>query len=129
MIRVTCCAEMPAAFASSAWLTPDYAAAHSDEVATFVAMITTADVETYASCCEAVAEMDLRPSLSRLDCPTVVIVGTLDPATPPHHGETIAVGIADSRLHRVDAAHFANWERAGEVNAILAAHLDRSNDG
>jgi 3-oxoadipate enol-lactonase len=107
------------------WLTPEYAAAHSDEVAAFVAMITADDVESYASCCEAVAEMDLRLSLSRVGSPTVVIVGTLDPATPPHHGETIAAGIAGSRLHRVDAAHLANWERAGEVNEILADHLDR----
>ena len=81
------------------WLTPEYAAAHPDEVATFVAMITADDVESYASCCEAdrrdgpaavAAAHRLRPPSS--------IVGTLDPATPPHHGETIAAGIAGSRL-------------------------------
>jgi 3-oxoadipate enol-lactonase len=111
------------------WLTPDYAGLHPDEVAAFVAMITSADVESYAGCCEAVATMDLLPSLAHISAPTVVVVGMLDPATPPHYGEALAAGIAGSRLERLDAAHLANWERAGEVNEVLAAHLDRSNDG
>jgi 3-oxoadipate enol-lactonase len=110
------------------WLTPGYARAHPDEVTAFEAMISTTDDESYARCCEAIAEMDLRPSLSSIAAPAVVVVGTLDPSTPPPHGETIAAGIAGSRLERLDAAHFANWERADEVNAILAAHLDRSDD-
>jgi 3-oxoadipate enol-lactonase len=111
------------------WLSPDYAAAHPDEVAVLVTMIGSTDAESYAGCCDAIAAMDLLPSLARITAPTLVVVGTLDPATPPHHGEAIAAGIAGSRLARLDAAHLANWERAGDVNRILAAHLDRSNDG
>jgi 3-oxoadipate enol-lactonase len=111
------------------WLSPDHAAAHPDDVARFVAMLTSTDAESYAGCCDAIAAMDLRPSLPRIGAATVVIGGTLDPATPPHYGEAIAAGVAGSRLHRVDAAHLANWERADEVNGILATHLDRSNDG
>jgi 3-oxoadipate enol-lactonase/4-carboxymuconolactone decarboxylase len=110
------------------WLTPAYAAAHPDEVAGFVTMIGSTDAESYAGCCDAVAAMDLLPSLARITAPTIVVVGTLDPATPPHHGEAIAAGIAGSRLERLDAAHLVNWELPDDVNRILAAHLDRSDD-
>jgi 3-oxoadipate enol-lactonase len=71
--------------------------------------------------------MDLEPGLQRIGAATVVIVGTLDPSTPPRYGETIAAGIAGSRLHPVETAHLANWERPDVVNGILATHLDRSN--
>jgi 3-oxoadipate enol-lactonase len=111
------------------WLTPEYARLHPDEVAAFVAMITSADAESYAGCCDAIAAMDLLPSIARITAPTVVVVGTVDPATPPHYGEAIAGAIAGSRLERIYAAHFANWERAGDINRILAAHLDRNDDG
>jgi 3-oxoadipate enol-lactonase len=111
------------------WLTADYAVEHPDEVAAFVAMIGATDSESYAGCCEAIAEMDLRQALSAISAPTVVIGGRLDPATPPIHQQTIAAGIPDSRLEVLAAAHFANWQLADEVNRLLAAHLDRSNDG
>jgi 3-oxoadipate enol-lactonase len=107
------------------WLTPDYAAANPDEVATFVTMVSRADDESYASCCEAIAEMDLRPLLPAIGAPTLVVAGTADPATPPPHAAVIAAGIRGSELELVDAAHFANWERADDVNRLLANHLGR----
>ena len=61
---------------------------------------------------------------------TLVVAGTLDPATPPRTRR------GDRRRHprqparaRLDAAHLANWERADEVNRLLAAHLDGRDDG
>jgi 3-oxoadipate enol-lactonase len=111
------------------WLSPEYAAAHPDEIAAFVAMIGATDAESYASCCEAIAAMDLRPVLPAIKATTLVVAGTLDPATPPVHGETIAARIPASRLATVDAAHFASWERADEVNRLLAEHLDGRTDG
>jgi 3-oxoadipate enol-lactonase len=105
------------------WLTPDYAAAHADEVAAFVAMVGHTDDESYARCCEAIAEMDLRPLLPAIGAPTLVVAGTADPATPPPHAAVIAAGIRGSKLESVDAAHLANWERADGVNRLLATHL------
>ena len=111
------------------WLSPDYAAAHRDEVANFVRMIGSCDPESYAGCCEAVAAMDLRAMLPTIEAATIVVAGKLDPATPPPHAATIVAGIAGSRLEILDAAHLANWERAGDVNVLLAAHLDGRTDG
>jgi 3-oxoadipate enol-lactonase len=111
------------------WLSPAYAADHADEVAAFVRMVTATDAESYAGCCEAIAAMDLHPLLPAIRAATLVVAGTLDPATPPRYLEAIAAAIPGSRLEAVETAHVANWERAGEVNRILAAHLDGSTGG
>jgi 3-oxoadipate enol-lactonase len=110
------------------WLSAGYAAAHPDEVAGFLTMISDTDDESYAGCCDAIGAMDLRPILPSIGAPTAVVVGSFDPATPPAHGEAIAAGIPDSRLETVGAAHMANWEQSDAVNRILATHLDRSHD-
>ncbi len=105
------------------WLTPSYAAAHPDVVEDLVAMVSSADAEAYAACCEAIAEMDLRDDLPRIAAPTLVVAGTVDPSTPPEHGELVAALIPGARIEILEAAHLASWERADEVNALLAAHL------
>jgi pimeloyl-ACP methyl ester carboxylesterase len=92
-------------------------------------MVAATDAESYAGCCEAIAEMDLHPMLPAIRAATVVLAGTLDPATPPRYLEAIATAIPASRLETLETAHLANWERADEVNGILAAHLEGSTDG
>ena len=111
------------------WLSAGYAAAHADEVADFEKMIASTDDESYAGCCEAIAAMDLRPVLPEIEAATIVIAGTLDPATPPPHLEAVAAGIPGSRLELLEAAHFANWELAGDVNRLLATHFAERSDG
>jgi 3-oxoadipate enol-lactonase len=105
------------------WLSPAYRDAHPDEFDDLVAMVSSVDAEGYALCCEAIAAMDLRSDLPGVQAPTLVIAGALDPATPVEHGELIASLIPGARVEILEAAHLASWERAGEVNALLADHL------
>ena len=80
--------------------------------------------EGYAGCCEAIAVMDLRPLLSSVTAPTLVIAGAEDPATPPWHGAVIASSVPGARLRVIrGAAHLANVSAAAEVTAALLAHL------
>lgn len=82
------------------------------------------DPEGYAGCCEAIAAMDLRPSLAAISAPALVIAGAEDPATPPWHGAQIASAISCSRLRVIrGGAHLANVSHAAEVSAALMAHL------
>ena len=107
------------------WLTPDYAAAHPDLVARLVGMIVAADDEGYASCCEAIAGMDLRAELGGIAAPTLVVAAAEDPSLPPDHQQVIAAGIPDAELLTVSpAAHLANLERSLEITGALLAHLD-----
>ena len=87
------------------WVTPAYAAVHSDEVARFEAMVSSVDREGYAGCCEAIAAMDRRDGLARIAAPTLVLVGRDDPATPVEHAEQIAAGVPGARLEVVPGAH------------------------
>ncbi|HEY0171682.1 MAG TPA: alpha/beta fold hydrolase [Pyrinomonadaceae bacterium] len=58
--------------------------------------------------------------LSRIDVPTLVIVGAEDTITPPSDAEAMAAKIDGSRLVRVEgAAHLSNVERPEEFNRAL----------
>lgn len=108
----------------SRWFTPAFQKRAPEIPATFAAALDGVDPEGYAGCCEAIARLDLRPSLSAITVPTVVIAGADDPAIPPWHGAVIARAITGSRLAVIrGAAHLANVSAPGEVTDLLAAHL------
>lgn len=122
-------AGTPAAVAEAVagrWFTPDFAAGHPDVVARYVAMVSSGPAEGYASCCEAIATMDLRPGLAGVRAPTLVIAGDQDTSTPAaEHGRLIAEAVPGARFQTVaPAAHLASVQRAGEVTALIAAHLN-----
>ncbi|SOC49518.1 3-oxoadipate enol-lactonase [Blastococcus aggregatus] len=109
----------------SRWLTPAHAAAHPGQVAGLEAMVSGADDEGYAACCEAIAGLDLREDLGRITAPTLVVSALEDPALPPEHQRVIADGIAGSDLLTLTpAAHLANLERTFEVTRALLGHFD-----
>ena len=106
------------------WLTGPAQVAHPERVAALRAMVADTPAEGYASCCEAIAGMDLRSDLPTITAPTLAIAGADDPATPPEHLREIAAAIPGSRLLVLpDAAHLANVEQAAAVNAALLLHL------
>ncbi len=108
----------------SRWFPAAYQVAAPGTVGAFRATLEGVEPEGYAGCCEAIAAMDQRASLPAISAPTVVISGADDPATPPWHGAVIARAVPGARLAVIrGAAHLANVSAAGEVTAILRAHL------
>jgi 3-oxoadipate enol-lactonase len=66
----------------------------------------------YASCVGAVRDIDFRESNLHITAPTLVIVGTHDPATPPERGREMAEKqIKGAKLVELDAAHISNVEQ------------------
>ena len=64
--------------------------------------------------------VDSRPLLPSIRCPTLVLVGAQDEATPPHLSEEIAAGIAGARLVTVpDCGHLSTLERPEAVTDAL----------
>lgn len=105
------------------WFTPA-AAERPDVWEKFGDMITRADAEGYAACCEAIAGMDILDDLPAITAPTLVIAGAEDPATPPSHAERIAAGVAGARVEVLSpAAHLANAEQPEAVNRLLLEHF------
>jgi 3-oxoadipate enol-lactonase len=108
------------------WFTPPFVQAGRPAVAAVKAMLAGTDPEGYAGCCEAIAAMDLRPSLGSITAPTLVVAASEDPATPPWHGALIARRIPGAKLVVVrGAAHLANIQAPGPVTAALLDHLTR----
>jgi pimeloyl-ACP methyl ester carboxylesterase len=63
---------------------------------------------------------DSRPSLAAIRCPTLVLVGEGDEATPPELAREMAAGIAGSRLVIIpDSGHLSTLEQPQAVTAAL----------
>ena len=58
-------------------------------------MLAATPPEGYASCCDAIAAMDLRADLSRIMAPTLLLAGRDDPAAPPSAALEMAASIPD----------------------------------
>lgn len=64
---------------------------------------------------------DSVPRLSRITCPTQIIVGELDQATPPSDSKLMADQIPHARLAIIpNAAHLSNLEQPEAFNQIVA---------
>ena len=67
---------------------------------------------------------DSIPLLSKIDCPTVVLVGSLDQGTPPSDAQLMANAISGARLHVIPgAAHLSNLEQPKTFNSALFSFL------
>jgi len=106
------------------WFTAGFAAAHPDVIERMRGILSSTDREGYAGCCEAIADMDLRPDLPSIIAPTLVVAGAEDPATPPEHGRLIADLIPGARFEVISpAAHLATIERPDLTTAMILRFL------
>ena len=105
------------------WLTAEYRRDHPEEVAGLREMVASIDNEGYAACCDAIADMDLRPDLSRIQAPTLVIAGEQDPAVPPDRMRELAAEISGSRFVIVPGAHVPPLEHPDIVTNLLLEHF------
>ncbi|TKB92610.1 MAG: alpha/beta fold hydrolase [Nitrospira sp.] len=65
---------------------------------------------------------DSTPLLSQITCPTQIIVGELDQATPPSDAKLMADHIPNARLAIIsNAAHLTNMEQPEAFNQIVAS--------
>ncbi len=106
------------------WFTAGFIAREPAAVARVVDPLLGCDPDGYAGCAEAIADMDLRPALSAVKAPTLVISGEQDPAAPPWQGAVTARGIAGSRLVVIrGTSHLAHYETPGPVTDAIMRHL------
>jgi 3-oxoadipate enol-lactonase len=106
------------------WLTPQFADAHPEMRARLRAMLVGTPADGYAWCCGAIERMDLRPALSRILAPTLVVSGAQDEATPVEQQSLIAEAIPHARHEVVGpAAHIAAVEQPDAVNRLIDTHL------
>jgi 3-oxoadipate enol-lactonase len=106
------------------WFTPSFVATHPEIVGRYAAWIRDNDAIGYAAACRSLATLDLRSRLGEIRCPTLVVVGDRDQATPVAMAETLAAGIAGATLRVLGpAGHLVTEERWAELNAALLGFL------
>jgi 3-oxoadipate enol-lactonase len=71
-----------------------------------------------------VHRIDVTPKLRGVACPTLVVCGREDKATPPAKSQALAAKIRDARLELIDGAgHSSALERPEEVNRVLVPFI------
>lgn len=94
------------------WFTKGFRDSHPDVIKRFTEAFLATNQDGYIASCEAIRDMDFRASNPKITAPTLVIVGTADPATPPAAGEAVAGLIKGATIVRLEAAHISNIEQS-----------------
>jgi 3-oxoadipate enol-lactonase len=121
-VRASGMAEVARATAGR-WFTPAYQEQHAAEMEFIRAMVAATDAESYAACCGALRDTDLRGGIAAIAAPCLVITGTHDGATPPSGGQALVAALRRSKYVELEAAHLTAWERPDEFAAAVTSFL------
>lgn len=102
------------------FFTPEFIAKNSVNVKRIRNIALSQAPQGYAACCAAIRDMDLLPSLARIQAQTLVVVGDSDLSTPKARGQALVDAIKDAQMVCVPSAHVAPPEIP---EAYLAAVL------
>ncbi|SFA73609.1 3-oxoadipate enol-lactonase, partial [Collimonas sp. OK607] len=96
--------------AASRWFSPSFVKSGSSIVSELVAHLRSENAEGYASCCEALADADLRGEIHSIPNPTLIIAGQYDPVTTESDAVSMHQEIKDSKMVVLPASHISNVE-------------------
>lgn len=94
------------------------------DLETYVRAVLDADPAFISAVLAAARGLDLRPELSRVTAPTLIIRGEHDNARSPAHVAELLRGIPDSRaVEMADCGHSPMIEQPRRFNALVEEHL------
>ncbi len=111
-----------ATVAMQRWFTPGFRAdpaSGAQRVSVLRERLERMSASAYALACGAVAGIDFRVSNASIACPTLVIAGTLDEATPLAASEAMVAQIPGAQLRTIEAAHLSAVERPAEFAELI----------
>jgi len=86
------------------------------------------DAQVFRAACGALATLDLRPELSKVKVPVLVMVGEQDEATPPPMSIELAAGLPDARLRIIPGcAHVPQLQAPNIVLEMIGDFLPATN--
>jgi 3-oxoadipate enol-lactonase len=107
------------------FLADDFIADHGAEVDAWLGRLAQSDPAGVVSVGRAIdARDDIRPRLSEIALPTLVIHGEQDVPIPIECGQEIAAGIPAARLATVSGGHQSNVDRPEDTSRLIRAFLD-----
>ena len=92
------------------WFAPDFGARRPADLRGYTTMLARTSQQGYVGTCGLLRESDLRARIGSITCPTLVVTGAHDLATPPDVGEALA--------HAIQGARFAQIEGAGHLPCV-----------
>jgi 3-oxoadipate enol-lactonase len=98
---------------------PEFQAQHPDLMADRREAFLRTDPDVFRGACDALAKLDLRPQLGKVNVPVLVLVGEHDEATPPPMSHELAAGLPQARLEIIAGCAHVPQLQAPEV--FLAA--------
>ena len=101
------------------WFTTEFHRRDQALVTALRAVLEANSAESYAAACGAVADIDLDDGNCSIVCPTLVVAGSSDEATPPVMSEGIARHIPGAQLRLLDAAHLSAAEQPDAFANLL----------
>jgi pimeloyl-ACP methyl ester carboxylesterase len=104
---------------------PDgYIAAHPDVVTERERVFKSLDPQVFAMSCRLLAALDLGPDLDRIRNPVLVVIGSVDGATPPAIGHDLARRLPDARaVEMAGVGHVPHLQVPDEFIAAIAPFL------
>jgi len=108
------------------WFSDGYPDAHPQESQKISDILTNGNAASYAAACRALGNFDGRDGLKRITCPTLVMVGAEDPATPPAMAEYLHQNIRNSELHVLEGLrHMTPVEAPDQVGDLISSFLEK----
>lgn len=110
------------------WFTERFRAEQADRVRGYANMLGRTTAEGYIGCAMAIRNADLGADAARIACPTLVLVGDQDAATPPALARELAETIPGARFALLpDAAHIPCVEQPEALTAQLLPFLEENH--
>lgn len=98
---------------------PSYFVDHYEDVRVWCAIAAKGDPEVMEKRIDMILEHDVADRLPEIDVPTLVLVGSEDACTPPHHSRTIADAIPGARLEIIEGGHLIYKEAPAEFHRVV----------
>ncbi|HEY4665348.1 MAG TPA: 3-oxoadipate enol-lactonase [Comamonas sp.] len=114
-----------ASSAPSRWFTETFCHTHPELVKTAQSWVAGISPEGYASCCEALAQEDLRSKLHTIATPTLLIAGEFDPVTTVADAQAMQSAIPHASLVQLPASHLSNLEAPETFAQALTSFIHR----
>ena len=105
---------------------PEFQAANPDLMRERREAFLRTDPDVFRAACDALAELDLRPKLTQVKVPVLVVVGEHDEATPPPMSHELAAGLPQASLKIIaGCAHVPQLQAPAAFLAAIGDFLGR----
>lgn len=107
------------------FFTPDFGQRRPEVLRLIEETFTSVDPVGYIGCCAALRDGDLSEAIPAIRCPTLIVAGAQDQATPSVQAEWLHQQILHSRLEVIPhAAHLANLEQPEIFTRLVMEWLE-----